>query len=92
MEPGDLGFGRLFDQIRDAVIVADVQTGRIVLWNPAATAIFGYTHDEACGMSLDALIPERLRARHHAGIARYRATGHGPYVDAHCLVLEPTQL
>ncbi len=39
--PQDLGIGRLFERVRDAVIVADAHSGRIVLWNPAATEIFG---------------------------------------------------
>jgi len=30
--PEDLGFGRLFERIRDAVILADAKTQRIVLW------------------------------------------------------------
>jgi hypothetical protein len=32
LRPEDLGFGRLFERIRDAVIVADAKTQRIVLW------------------------------------------------------------
>ena len=41
--PQDLGIGHLFERVRDAVIVADAQTGRIALWNPAAERIFGYS-------------------------------------------------
>ena len=40
--PQDLGIGNLFEAVRDAVVVADARTGRIVLWNPAASKIFGY--------------------------------------------------
>lgn len=32
----DWGFGLLFNAIKDAVIVADANTGRIVLWNRGA--------------------------------------------------------
>ena len=82
MSPRDLGIGILFERIRLAMIVAEAESGRIVLWNPDAEQLFGYTASEAAGLSLAALMPERLRADHLAGMARYQATGHGPYVDA----------
>ena len=80
--PRDLGMGRLFETIRDAVIVADASTGGIVLWNPAAEEIFGYSTTEALGMSVEALVPVYLKARHRAGMAGYRDTGHGRYIDS----------
>ncbi|HEV2743712.1 MAG TPA: diguanylate cyclase, partial [Rubrobacter sp.] len=86
IEPRDLGLGRLFGSIRDAVIVADAGTGRIVLWNPAASEIFGHSASDALGMSVEALIPSHLRAQHREGLARYRMTGHGPYVDSRALL------
>ncbi len=82
VHPRELGFGRLFDTIRDAVIVVDAQSGGIVLWNPAATAIFGYSAEDVRALSVDALVPPRLRPAHRAGLARYCATGHGRYIDA----------
>jgi PAS domain-containing protein len=39
--PSDLGIGQLFETVRDAVVVADADTGRIVLWNPAAALSYG---------------------------------------------------
>lgn len=81
LQPSDLGIGRLFDTARDAVIVADSH-GIIVLWNPAAAATFGWTQEEAVGQPLEILIPDRLRARHRAGIARWRQTGRGAYIES----------
>jgi len=78
LSPHDVGIGRLFDRIRDAVVVADAASGRIRLWNPAAEALFGYTVVEALSLNVDVLVPERLRALHHAGIVHFAATGHGP--------------
>ncbi len=81
IQPEDLGIGLLFWTMRDAVVVGDVTTGEIVLWNPAAQRLFGWSAAEAVGSPLERLIPHRLRAAHRAGFARYAATGHGPLVD-----------
>src|ERR687892_1212381 len=82
LRPEDLGFGRLFERVRDAVIVADAMTQRIVLWNAAAAKMFGYSASEALKLRVEALVPESLKAAHRAGIARYAETGHGPYIDS----------
>jgi PAS domain S-box-containing protein len=79
--PADLGLGPLFWHLRDAVVVGDATTGRIVLWNPAAEALFGYAADEAIGLPIDVLVPDALKPRHHAGLAQYRQTGHGRLID-----------
>jgi PAS domain S-box-containing protein len=82
-----LGFGKLFELIRDGVIVADTKTQRIVLWNSAATSIFGYSASEALdGMRVEDLVPERFKAQHRAGIARYHKTARGHYIDANKLL------
>jgi PAS domain S-box-containing protein len=82
IRPQELGIGRLFETVRDALIVANAQTGRIVLWNPFATEIFGYSLLEALGMNVEELVPEPFKARYRAGMARYRDTGHGPGIDS----------
>src|SRR5215208_4273117 len=82
LRPEDLGFGRLFDRIQGAVIVADAKTQRIVLWNPAAAKMFGHSASEALKLRVEALVPEPLKDAHRTGIARYAETGHGPYIDS----------
>ena len=77
-----LGIGKIYEAVRDAVVVADTHTGRIVLWNPAATKIFGYSRSEAMGLRVEALIPEHLKDRHRDGLAHYRETGTGRYVNS----------
>jgi PAS domain S-box-containing protein len=86
LRPEDLGFGRLFERVRDAVIVADAMTQRIILWNAAAAKMFGYSASEALKLRVEALVPEPLKAAHRAGIARYAETGHGPYIDSDALL------
>jgi len=83
LHPQDLGIGTLFERVCDAVIVADAESGRIVLWNPAAARMFGYSTSEALELKVEALVPESLKAQHREGTARYAKTGHGPYIDLH---------
>jgi PAS domain S-box-containing protein len=81
-EPRELGIAHLFEAVRDAVVMVDAVTGRIVLWNPAATELFGYDAAEVLGRGAEVLVPERLRAAYHEGLARFARTGHGRYVDS----------
>ena len=60
--------------VGDAIIVADAHE-KIVLWNPAATRIFGYTAEEALGKTLDLIVPERQRHRHNEGYSKSMETG-----------------
>jgi PAS domain S-box-containing protein len=62
----------------DAIIAADTD-GKILLWNPAAERIFGFTAEDALGHSLDLIIPERLRNRHWEGYQRVMRTGETRY-------------
>ena len=60
--------------VGDANIVVDAHE-KIVLWNAAATRIFGYSEDQALGNSLDLIIPERHRQRHNEGCRKSMDTG-----------------
>lgn len=62
----------------DAIIAADAD-GKILLWNPAAVRVFGFTAEEALGQSLDLIIPERFRSRHWNGYRQVMASGHTKY-------------
>lgn len=69
---------QLVHDLADAVIVAGAD-GRIVLWNAAATRLFGWTEEEALSRSLDLIIPERFRARHWTGYEQVMASGETRY-------------
>lgn len=56
----DFGPGWLFTSMRDAVVVADAETAQIVLWNPAATDLFGFSSDEALALRLSDLAEDVL--------------------------------
>lgn len=65
---------RILDQVADALIYAD-RSGRIMRWNNACSALFGYSAEEALGQSLDLIIPEHLRAAHWKGFDAAMASG-----------------
>ena len=69
----------LVDHAGEAVIATDL-TGRVILWNHAAEAMFGRSHQETIGATLDFMIPEKLRARHWEGFQRVVASGETQYV------------
>ena len=78
--PRDFGIGRLFNSVSDAIIIGDIESGTIVLWNRAAEELFGYPAEEALGQPLSLIVAESLRAQHAAGLARYRKLRTGPLV------------
>jgi PAS domain S-box-containing protein len=62
----------------DCIVTMD-SSGRILDFNPAAEACFGYTREDAIGHSLaDLIIPERYRRAHREGVERYLRTGYAP--------------
>jgi PAS domain S-box-containing protein len=65
---------QLVDCIGDAIVVVDAHE-KIVMWNPAATRIFGYSEEEALGSTLDLIVPERQRQRHNEGCRKSMDTG-----------------
>jgi two-component system cell cycle sensor histidine kinase/response regulator CckA len=55
----------------DGIVTMD-HTGRIVEFNPAAERTFGHRAADVVGRELaEVLVPERLRERHRAAVARY---------------------
>ncbi len=57
----------------DAAIVVDGDGG-IVLANPSAAELFGYSPGDLTGHPIEVLVPERLRARHRGHRQAYAAT------------------
>jgi PAS domain S-box-containing protein len=70
----NIDLNQLLECIGDAVIVADAHE-KIVLWNAAATRIFGYSEEEALGNTLDLIVPERQRQKHNEGYSKSMETG-----------------
>ena len=74
----DIDLKALVGAIGDAVIVSD-PNGKVIVWNPAAERLFGFTEAEALGQSMDLIIPERLHKRHWEGFDHSMATGTTKY-------------
>ena len=58
----------------DAIITID-DAQRVVLFNPAAEKIFGYSVDEVLGQPVTMLIPERYRDQHDEYVRRFFESG-----------------
>jgi len=70
----------VIETAHDAYICIDAD-GNIVDWNPRAEKTFGWTRQELIGQPLaEAIIPEHFREKHRLGLARYLATGSGPWL------------
>lgn len=80
----DFGFGRLFDAMGDAVILADEQA-RIVLWNPSARRQFGFEAEEAVGRPLDSVLRANGASSLQTALAAYRRGegGEGAHAGPH---------
>jgi PAS domain S-box-containing protein len=71
---GQAWLQRLIETTQDAVLSIDRQ-GRVVLFNPAAERIFGYTRNEIVGQKVNLLMAEPYASEHDGYIKRYEGTG-----------------
>jgi PAS domain S-box-containing protein len=79
-------FRRILDDSPDAVLISD-REGTIRYWNAAAERVFGHPASRALGVSMDLIIPERLRGRHWAGWEATMRTGLTRYGDGQLLAV-----
>jgi PAS domain S-box-containing protein len=77
---------KLIHEGPDAIVYADYG-GLIRFWNRGAERIFGYSAQEAIGMSLDIIMPERLRSRHWTAYRETMRTGKTRYGDGDVLAV-----
>jgi PAS domain S-box-containing protein len=82
MEPTDFDLRQFFVRSHEALIVVDALTSQIVLFNPAAEALFGYPTADALSLLIDDLLPPRVRPLYRERLAKYQTTGHAPVIDA----------
>ena len=83
--PHDLPL-RILDGSPDAILICD-DAGMVRYWNAAAERVFGFRVTEALGVSMNLIIPERLRARHWAGWEATMKTGFTRYGEGQLLAV-----
>jgi len=64
----------LIDSAMDAIVTVDDEQ-RIVLFNPAAERLFGWTAADVLGRPLAVLLPDRFRTTHHQHVRQFGQTG-----------------
>ena len=64
----------IIDSAMDAILTVDEEQ-RIVLFNRAAEQMFGCSHQEAMGQSLDQFLPARFREAHHHHLHAFGQSG-----------------
>ncbi|MGQ9655934.1 MAG: two-component system sensor histidine kinase NtrB, partial [Thermodesulfobacteriota bacterium] len=65
---------------RDAVVTID-ESHRILFFNKAAEAMFGFTKEEVIGQDLSLIIPSPHKERHKEYVRRYVETRRGRFID-----------
>ncbi len=69
---------QMAEKADDGIMYAD-ENGIIRYWNDGCERIFGFSHFEALGGSLNIIIPEKHRDRHWKGWAKVLETGETAY-------------
>lgn len=69
----------ILDTAADGIVTID-REGKILSFNQAAQMMFGYLEQEAIGMQVEKLMPNKHGALHQAYIDQYLATGHSKII------------
>jgi PAS domain S-box-containing protein len=72
--------GDTLPAVSAAVILADTE-GTLRVVSPAISLILHWHPAELVGKNVEKVIPERFRAAHREGLARFRATGTPPWTE-----------
>ena len=72
--------GGVVETAQDAVVTID-ESHRILFFNRAAEAMFGYSKGEAIGQDLNLIIPTPHRAQHREYVRRYVETRSGRFIN-----------
>ena len=76
LQNGAGDFNWAIDMSLDAIISVN-ESGRVILWNPAAEKMMGYSRKEAIGLPIETIVPPEYREKHREGFKRFFTTGGG---------------
>jgi PAS domain S-box-containing protein len=76
----DARFRDLLEAAPDAILECDA-AGRILVANPAAERLFGYSREELLAARIEDLVPERFRCAHAAHVSSYFAEPRRQAID-----------
>ena len=72
----DARFRAIFETVINVAVQGYDRQRRVIYWNPASTALYGYTPDEALGRTLEELIiPPAMQAAVIADVTRWMEQG-----------------
>ncbi len=74
LKESETKYSSIVNSANDAIITAD-HNSKIVFINPSAEKVFGYSHDEALGLPLTDLLPERYKKMHTFSYRKAIETG-----------------
>ena len=79
LRASNLRMAAVTKSMRDAIVTI-TGDGTILDFNPAATQIFGFEHEEAIGQNVKVLMPLNQRQHHDEQVDRYTKTGESKVV------------
>ena len=75
IKESELRLASIIDSAMDAIITVDARQ-QIVIFNPAAEAMFRFPRAQAIGQPLDRFIPARFRSGHRRYVEHFASSGH----------------
>jgi PAS domain S-box-containing protein len=78
----DLGVGSVFEHVQEPLLVIEVDSARVVLWNSAAEALLATSLGNAPSLSVETLVPERFRADLQRRMSQYARGKRARIVEA----------
>jgi PAS domain S-box-containing protein len=81
IQDSEVSYRRLFEAVKDGILILDINTGRINDVNPFLVALLGFSRDEMLGKTVGELSPFKDIEDNQAMLERLQTTGFVRYED-----------